>query len=133
MKTCKYCYGPFVPARKDTQYCTQACGNSYRAKKFRAKTGQTQEFKDRINEFRTGPKQRYVAQKATSKLRGVEFKLSFEEWWKIWEPHWEGRGVGKLVMCRLGDSGPYEVGNVRIDTHQSNMQEWNDIKRTKDD
>lgn len=29
----------------------------------------------------------------------------------------------KLILCRVGDSGDYEPGNVRWDTYQSNIQE----------
>lgn len=57
--------------------------------------------------------------------RGIPFEMTFEEWWGIWEPHYEQRGRGgeKLVMCRTGDKGPYAVGNVRIDTGKANVQE----------
>ena len=57
--------------------------------------------------------------------RNIGFELTFDEWWAIWEPHYANRGVesGNAVMCRTGDSGPYAVGNVRIDTHSGNTRE----------
>jgi hypothetical protein len=37
--------------------------------------------------------------------------------------HWEERGSGpdQYVMHRVGDRGPYKVGNVFIDTNARNM------------
>lgn len=67
--------------------------------------------------------EKYTDHKHRAKQSGVEFKLTYEEWWEIWEPHWEGRGLGGLVMCRYGDNGAYEVGNVRIDTQANNNRE----------
>lgn len=66
----------------------------------------------------------YAEQKRGAKQRGIEFKLTFEEWWEIWKPHWanRGRNVGNFVMCRTMDSGAYEVGNVRIDTVKGNAK-----------
>jgi hypothetical protein len=131
MAICKYCEVEFVPKRSTSQYCKQSCGNNFRARKFRASTGQTKEFKDRTNKYRSSPKERYLVQRNQAKNRGIDFNLTFDEWWKLWEPYWAERGKGKLVMCRTLDCGPYEVGNVRIDTHQSNMQEWQDIRRSQ--
>jgi hypothetical protein len=124
MKICKYCGDEFTPKRSSGQYCKSSCGNNFRAEKFRANTGQTQEFKDRTNEYRSSPKERYLAQKNQAKARGIGFEISFEDWWALWEGRWEERGKAKVMMCRLGDTGPYKVGNVRIDTHENNMKEW---------
>lgn len=68
---------------------------------------------------------KYESQKRNAISRGIEFKLTFEEWWAIWEPHYDdrGRNKGKLCMCRTMDSGAYEVGNVRIDYVESNGHE----------
>jgi hypothetical protein len=64
----------------------------------------------------------YSVQKSHAKFRGVEFKLTFDEWWDIWKPHYHNRGskVGQFVMCRTMDKGAYEVGNVRINTVKGN-------------
>jgi len=65
--------------------------------------------------------------------RGIEFKLSFFEWWNIWQDSgkWEnrGRGIGKYCMSRLGDSGAYEIGNVEIKLATENSSEG--ILRTR--
>jgi len=71
------------------------------------------------------PRHRYNQHKASAKQRGIEFTLTFDEWWTLWEPHWERRGRRSqdMCMCRKGDKGPYAVGNVRIATVKENQQE----------
>jgi hypothetical protein len=71
------------------------------------------------------PKKRYAQHKASAKVRGIEFTISFDEWWALWAPHWEkrGRGAMDLCMCRKADQGAYEVGNVRIATNKENQHE----------
>ena len=73
----------------------------------------------------TTPKRRYQQHKGSAKERGVEFHLSFEEWWGLWEPFWERRGqkAQDMCMCRKADKGAYEIGNVRIATNKENQQE----------
>ena len=68
---------------------------------------------------------RFAQQKAGAKKRGIEWDMTFEEWCKIWEPHWEKRGQHRdgRVMCRAHDQGAYRVDNVRIDTPKSNAAE----------
>lgn len=65
--------------------------------------------------------------KRNAKFRGIEFLMSFEEWLMIWKDsghmHERGNGSGKYVMCRIGDKGPYAVGNVRIALFQENSKE----------
>jgi hypothetical protein len=57
--------------------------------------------------------------------RGVEFNLTFEEWFTWWQQtghyHERGRGKGKYVMARYGDTGPYELGNIYCCTHGENV------------
>ena len=71
------------------------------------------------------PHRAFAAHASGAAARGIAFDFTFEEWWCIWAPHYEKRGVGsdQLVMCRAGDKGPYAVGNVRIDTPKSNARE----------
>ena len=61
---------------------------------------------------------KYACQKGKAKHRGIEFNLTYEEWWDIWEKSgkWEERGVnkGQYAMSRYGDQGAYEIGNVFI-------------------
>ena len=76
---------------------------------------------------------KYRKQAANAKKRGVEFNLTFDEWWDLWADHWEERGKGsdQYCMCRTNDEGAYEVGNVRIDTCRNNILESNAIRRSK--
>jgi hypothetical protein len=72
-----------------------------------------------------GPGFRYLQHRHNAELRNIEFKISFEEWWKIWQGsgRWEQRGKGaqRYCMCRVGDEGPYQVGNVFIATNAENL------------
>jgi hypothetical protein len=67
----------------------------------------------------------YQGHKASAASRGIDFDLTFDEWWAIWEPRWGQRGsrAGQMQMCRTGDRGGYWPGNVRIDTREANMAE----------
>jgi hypothetical protein len=68
------------------------------------------------------PLRSYNAHAAGAAKRGVEFLLTFPEWWDLWRNYYDRRGnkANNLVMCRNGDSGPYAVGNVRIGTVTEN-------------
>jgi hypothetical protein len=72
----------------------------------------------------TEQKKKYSAQKNNAKYRGIEFKLTFDEWWDLWQPFYARRGtkVDSLMMCRTLDSGAYEVGNVTIGTGRDNAR-----------
>lgn len=74
-------------------------------------------------------KSAYLRHKGHAKKRGVQFLMTFEEWWDIWQTsgRWEQRGHfrGQYVMARYGDAGPYVVGNVRICTCSENLAERN--------
>jgi hypothetical protein len=76
-------------------------------------------------EFIKTPKGKYSVQKRKAKRRGIEWQLTFEDWWEIWQQSgkWEERGWGKYkyAMCRHGDSGPYSRENVFIDTNAGNL------------
>lgn len=75
----------------------------------------------------------YRTHAVTAAKRGIEFKLTFAQWWAIWQPHYaeRGRAVGQKCMCRNGDAGAYEVGNVRIDTVLANAQERSAVFRSR--
>lgn len=57
--------------------------------------------------------------------RNLEWLLTFEEWWKIWQDsgHWEERGSLGYHMCRFGDEGPYSITNVYIAFHTQNKKD----------
>lgn len=74
-------------------------------------------------------KKAYVQQRSNANTRGIEFKLTFDEWKQFWldSGKWEqrGRGAEKYCMCRVGDSGAYELGNVFIALGRQNVSEGN--------
>lgn len=65
---------------------------------------------------------KYVQHKSRAKKRGIEFKLTFEQWRDIWGDKLDQIGVRawQLGMCRINDSGAYEVGNVYLGTPARN-------------
>lgn len=85
---------------------------------------------------------KYWSQSRSAKSRGIGFTLTFEQWWDIWNKsgHWDQRGIGKgqYVMSRRGDIGPYEIGNVFIQTQAGNHKDshggnkWNVGKHMPD-
>lgn len=119
MNSCLFCGSMFTKVKPWQKYCTKKCKDT--------------EFKkrnpDAISKYNKKqsytPKFKYHVHKNGAKRRGIEFNLTFEQWWELWEPYWESRGKQKdsLVMCRVGDSGNYEVGNVYIDTYSKNSRE----------
>lgn len=75
----------------------------------------------------TSPYSAFVWQRNHANCRGVEWKMKFWEWYSVWQESgkWEerGRGAGRYCMCRMGDEGAYELGNVYIGSvvHNSTM------------
>jgi len=72
-------------------------------------------------------KRAFWAAKTQAKIRGKEWKYTLEEWIAWWEEklgaNWlekRGRGRDKYVMGRIGDKGPYSLGNVKCITNAQN-------------
>lgn len=80
-------------------------------------------------ERRTTLTSKYKMQEQNALARGILFFLSFEQWLSIWTESGKldqrGRGADKFCMCRNGDIGPYEVGNVFIGTGRENVRDGN--------
>jgi hypothetical protein len=70
---------------------------------------------------------KYSCQKSKAKHRGIDFQLTFEEWWDIWQQSgkWNERGFrkGQYVMSRKNDIGPYAIGNVFIQLSEDNHKQ----------
>jgi hypothetical protein len=65
-----------------------------------------------------------------ARSRGIAFEMSPEEWWAWWQEdgRWERRGAGRdqLCMARIGDTGPYAIGNIYCTTNEENWRDaWN--------
>jgi hypothetical protein len=77
--------------------------------------------------YRGSPVEQFVVQRRTARDRGIEWRLSLLEWWEIWATSGKyekrGRGGDRYVMARHGDSGPYSVGNVSIQSGFDNRSE----------
>lgn len=64
--------------------------------------------------------------------RGIAFDMTLTEWAGIWmdSGKWDERGPGRgYVMSRIGDVGPYAVGNVAIKTGVDNVLEGFAVRR----
>lgn len=59
-------------------------------------------------------KSKYNTQKGNAKIRGIEWKITFEEWLAWWgnDINQRGKGVNELQMQRFHDKGAYELGNI---------------------
>lgn len=71
---------------------------------------------------------RFNEQRRRARQRGIEWRLTFAEWWGVWKESglWEQRGRKRgtsAVMARIGDIGAYAKGNVRIVTLAENFAE----------
>ena len=79
-------------------------------------------------------KQRYFEHRQNANHRGIPFELTFDEWLHIWQDSgkWQlrGKGKGSYVMSRVGDTGPYKVGNVYINNQEDNASEGASKPRT---
>lgn len=67
---------------------------------------------------------KFNQQKRTAAERGIEWELTFPEWWALWEPYFKQRGHQGhgLEMCRKGDMGPYSAENVFIASGLENRE-----------
>jgi hypothetical protein len=74
----------------------------------------------------TDPLIAYAAQLKGASARGIEFQLTFSEWWSVWAPYYHLRGQGKngLVMGRNNDVGPYALGNIYLTTRLGNTMDY---------
>jgi hypothetical protein len=96
-----------------------------------ADTGVPVEFFDNAEQGPLAYK-RFRKQRGHAKERGIEWQLTFAEWWGIWRESglWAERGCargGNAVMARFGDKGPYRVGNVRILSLAGNFAESREV------
>lgn len=67
-------------------------------------------------------RQKYNAQRHAARRRGIEWRLTFEEWLAWWGDDLPERGprVNQLSMQRIGDIGPYALDNIRKGTPKDN-------------
>lgn len=72
------------------------------------------------------PMRRYIQQRRNALGRGIEWKFTFAEWWRVWQESgkWDERGRTGYVMARYGDGdAPYSPATVYICTQQQNIKD----------
>jgi len=84
------------------------------------------------------PYQAFREQRRRAKARGIEFRLTYEEWVSWWEtnlgPNWaqcRGRRAMDYVMGRTGDTGAYELGNIECITAIENLEQRRKFAKQK--
>jgi hypothetical protein len=87
---------------------------------------------------RISPRGRYLQHRDNATARGKSFELTLEEWITIWTealgPNYlsmRGHRGDQYCMARLGDKGPYKVGNVKICTNSENAREQRHTAKMK--
>lgn len=69
----------------------------------------------------------FSVQRNNAKARGIEFLLTFRQWFEIWETSGfiekRGRKKYQYVMSRKNDSGSYSESNVFIQTVEENSRQ----------
>lgn len=77
-------------------------------------------------------KRAFFQQRKSAGKRGIGWRLTFGQWWRIWieSGHWgqRGRGRDSFVMARHGDAGAYSVGNVYIASNAVNVSESQHVR-----
>lgn len=93
---------------------------------FAALTGAEWSWTIHTSQSSRNPGVAYMNQKRYAEYRGIEWRMTFPEWWKVWQDsgHWEQRGRGQgYCMGRYGDTGPYSPDNVYICTIGQNFSD----------
>lgn len=102
----------------------------------RERTGLSRRDKKRIAGsagHKGSPYQSFTEQRNNALHRGIEWNLTFAAWWYLWclYGHYDdrGRGMGKYVMARYGDTGPYSLTNCKIILMSENSSEQYENRR----
>lgn len=72
---------------------------------------------------------RYGKHKRDAQARGIEFKLSLDDWRQWWLQHGVDKDIpskldkNTLCMCRFNDIGAYELGNIYCATLSQNQKD----------
>ena len=55
----------------------------------------------------------------------AEWNLTLDQYIDLWRSRWRDRGRDKLVLMRVEEDKPYQMGNVFIDTRRYQVQrQW---------
>lgn len=70
----------------------------------------------------------YQNKKREAKTRNIEFKLTFQEYYEWFLIQGIDKNIPQKLnkhawcMCRFNDTGPYELGNIYLDTMENNSR-----------
>lgn len=80
------------------------------------------------------PLRAFTQHRSHAQARGIDFQMTFCEWWGVWEDKYALRGNGPddLCMGRFGDMGPYAVGNVYITSNRQNLRDYQVSEKEKE-
>jgi ribosomal protein L37E len=74
--------------------------------------------------------QNFNAHKKSAENRGIDFNLTFDEWYNWWLNNGLDRNISQgkrnkdtLCMCRYGDIGPYSLDNIYCATAGQNSKD----------
>lgn len=75
----------------------------------------------------------FLSQKSHAKQRGVEWRLTFDQWLEWWgdDIYQRGSGAMSLQMQRFHDKGAYELGNIVKGHPKQNSRTCGNVKRTR--
>lgn len=78
-------------------------------------------------------RRKYEFQRVNAMVRGIGWKLTFEEWLAWWGEDLcrRGRGRDNLQMMRIGDTGPYALNNIRKGYPRDNARTRCAVQATK--
>jgi hypothetical protein len=67
----------------------------------------------------------YHRQKDGARRRNIDWQFTYDTWIEWWGSDivYRGKGPGKLVMSRNGDTGPYSIENCKKITHSQNCSD----------
>lgn len=76
------------------------------------------------DKFRAKPYGKFVDQRQSAIQRGIDWKLSFDDWLGWWGDDLKHRhGATGLMMLRFKDEGPYALDNIYKGTAADNIRD----------
>jgi len=73
-----------------------------------------------MSDFERGIYQRYIAHKNQAVWRGIDYQLSFEDYWRMWATHMDkiGKSAGTYQMIRKDKTKGWTVDNSMVGTKE---------------
>ena len=122
LRICQHC-GDTFEGRPSKKTCSSHCKSTIRYKRVISVSGTIEQRNEAARQYNATPRGKYGAHRNSAKQRGIAFTLTFAEWYELWSPYLNRDDGIVYHMCRTGDKGGYELGNVHIDTALNNRLE----------